>query len=129
MPSYQKMIVVGHLGRDPEVRYIQSGTAVCNFSVAVTDKYKDKETTTWFAVTVWGKLAESCGEYLKKGRLVLIEGKVDLETYDAKDGTKRSQLRLTASNVRFMGGGSSSGDGGRENARHERAVADEEIPF
>src|SRR3990172_12825676 len=96
---YSKTIVVGHLGRDPELRYTQAGDGVCSFSVATSRKYTNKvgekiEETTWFKVAVWGKMGEACQEYLKKGSLVLVEGELQADkstggpkVYEKKDGT------------------------------------------
>lgn len=107
---YQNTIVVGHLGRDPEMRYTPSGDPVVNFSVATSYRYTDREgqqqeKTTWFNVSVFGKQAESCNQYLSKGRLVLVEGEVSARAYTAQDGTPRASLDLRASRVRFLGGG------------------------
>ncbi|MCS7221793.1 MAG: single-stranded DNA-binding protein [Anaerolineae bacterium] len=105
---YQRTIVIGHLGRDPEMRYTPSGQAVCSFSVATTRRWVDRdgqnqEKTTWFRVTTWGKLAEQCNQYLSKGRLVLVEGDIDASAWVGQDGQPRATLELTARNVRFLG--------------------------
>jgi single-strand DNA-binding protein len=89
-----KVMLIGYIGKDPELRYIQSGTAVCTFSLAASETYKDrdgnqKEKTEWFNVVVWGKLAEIVGEYQKKGSRVYVEGKLQTRTYDDKEGIKR----------------------------------------
>lgn len=109
MSSFNKVILMGNLGRDPELKYTQSGMAVCKFSIATTEKWKDKasgemkEDTCWVDVTAWGKLGETCAEYLKKGRKALIEGKLKLEKWEDKDGGKRSKHSVTAEQVRFVG--------------------------
>ncbi len=113
---YQRTVVVGHLGRDPELRYTPSGQAVCSFSVATTRRWtdrsgQDQEKTTWFRVSVWGKQAESCHQFLKKGRLVLVEGEVDASSWMGQDGQPRASLELSARNVRFLGGRESEGAG------------------
>lgn len=111
---YQKLIIVGNLGRDPEMRYTPNGAAVTDLSVPVSKKYKDAagqlvEETAWFRVQVWGKQAESCNQYLAKGRRVLVEGTlvVDPKTggprvYQKKDGTYGASLEIRADTVRFL---------------------------
>ena len=106
---YQKTIVVGHLGRDPEMRYTQDGVPVTNFSVATNRKWTGQdgtpqEKTTWFRVAVWGKQAETCNQYLSKGQLVLVEGEVGASAWMPKDGgDPRATLELRAWTVKFLG--------------------------
>ena len=107
---YQKLIIVGRLGRDPEMRYIPSGDAVTNFSIATTRKWDGGEETLWMRVSAWGKLAETCNEYLSKGRLVLVEGVLtpDSETggpriWEGQDGP-RASFEMRAYTVKFLGG-------------------------
>jgi single-strand DNA-binding protein len=119
---YQQIIVVGNLGKDPELRYAPNGDAVCGFNIATNRKYTDRsgqvvKETTWFRVSVWGKQAESCNQYLKKGSSVLVEGRLqaDRDTggprmYQKQDGTTGTQFEITAVSVRFLGGGQ-QGDG------------------
>src|SRR5437868_1829823 len=96
--SFNKIIIVGYLGRDPELRYTPQGTAVCKFSVATTEKRKNannetaEETTTWFRVTTWGRQAELASEYLSKGRQVYIEGRLRLDEYVDREGQTRTSL-------------------------------------
>ena len=117
MASFNKIILVGHLGRDPELRYLPSGgNAVCNFSVATTEKKKNRdgeaeETTTWFKVTAWGRMAELANEYLSKGRQVYVEGRLSLQTYTDREGQTRSSLEVNASDIKFLG---DRGQGGGE---------------
>lgn len=103
-----KATIIGNLGRDPEVRFTPGGQAVCKFSVATTEKWtKDgekKEETTWHNVVVWGKQAETCGQYLAKGRQVYVEGKIINRSYDDKDGNKKYITEIVARDVRFLGG-------------------------
>ena len=118
--SYTKLIIVGNLGRDPEMRYLEDGKAVTNFSVASNRQYtaggeRVKE-TTWYRVTVWGRQAETCNEYLKSGAQVLIEGRLnpDKETggprvYQREDGTSVASYEVTADRVVFLSGSSSNG--------------------
>jgi len=127
---YQKTIVVGHLGRDPEMRYTPDGTPVTSFSVATTRKWTNaegqQEKTTWFRVTAWRKQAETCNQYLSKGRLVLVEGEIDVSAWsDKTSGEARATLELTARVVRFLGGRGEKA----ESAEGPPAVAEEEIPF
>ncbi len=133
---YQTTVVVGHLGRDPEMRYTPSGQAVTNFSVASSRKWtgtdgQPQEKTTWFKVTTWGKLAELCNQYLTKGRLVLVEGNIDASAWTGQDGTPRATLELTARNVQFLGGAGSGAPGAEGGTLRERpgGVEEEEIPF
>lgn len=103
MPNYQQTTIIGHLGRDPESRYTQGGDQVSNFSVAVTEKWGGKETTTWFRVNAWKKLAEIAQKYLKKGDAVMIVGRMNCRQYEDKDGNKRESWELTADQLRLMG--------------------------
>lgn len=114
MASFNKIVIVGYLGRDPELRYTPQGTAVCNFSIATTEKRKDKsgesqDATTWFRVSVWGKQAELVNQYLSKGKQVFVEGRLRQDEYTDRDGNKRQTLEVFASDVQFLG---SKGDGG-----------------
>ena len=103
--AVNKVILVGNLGRDPEVRYLASGQAVANFSVATSDTFTDRngakqERTDWHNIVVWGKQAELCGQYLKKGRQAYIEGRISNQTYEAKDGSgKRYRTEIVAQRV------------------------------
>jgi len=113
-----KVIIVGNLGRDPEVRFTQSGRPMCKFPVATSEKWTDqqgqkKEHTEWHNVVVWGKQAENCGQYLSKGRQVYVEGSLRTRNYDDKDGNKRYITELIARDVRFLGGGR-GGEQGRD---------------
>mgnify|MGYP001141532830 CR=1 FL=1 len=105
---YQRTVVIGHVGRDPEMRYLPNGTPVTSFSVATNRRWtnasgEQQEKTTWFRVTAWRKLAEQCNQYLTKGRLVLVEGEIDSSAWLGQDGKPRSSLELTARTVRFLG--------------------------
>ena len=136
-----KVILVGNLGKDPEVRFTPGGQAKASFSVATTEKWKDQqgqlqERTEWHNIVVWGKQAETCGQYLSKGRQVFIEGRIKTRSYDDKDGNKKYITEIVAQNVRFLG----SGGGGGARAHVEPAVglpagedagapSDDDIPF
>ena len=133
---YQKTIVVGHLGRDPEMRYTQSGVPVTSFSVATTRKWssasgEQQEKTTWFRVTCWRKLAELTAQYLKKGRLVLVEGDIEASAFTDREGNARASLELTATNIKFLGGRGEGGEGGGGGASggEDFPVHEDEIPF
>ena len=133
---YQKTIVVGHLGRDPEMRYTQSGVPVTSFSIATTRKWssasgEQQEKTTWFRVTCWRKLAELTAQYLKKGRLVLVEGDIEASAFTDREGNARASLELTATNIKFLGGRGEGGEGGGGVAGggEDFPVHEDEIPF
>ncbi len=104
-----KAILVGHLGADPELRNTASGTAVCEFRVATSESWKDKngqkqERTEWHRVVVWGKTAEICAKYLAKGRQVFIEGRIQTRSWEDKEGQKRWSTEIVAREIRFVGG-------------------------
>ncbi|MFH1878081.1 MAG: single-stranded DNA-binding protein [Candidatus Omnitrophota bacterium] len=106
--SLNKVFLMGNLTRDPELRYVPSGTAVANFTIAVNRPYKDstgekKEDVSFIRVVVWGKMAEICGEYLTKGRPVLVEGRLKSRTWEGSDGQKKAALDVVAVNVQFLG--------------------------
>lgn len=115
MATLNKVMILGNLGRDPEVRQTQSGRAVANFSVATTDTWGTgedrKERTEWHQVVVWGKSAEACGQYLTKGRQVLVEGRLQTRSYEDKDGVKRYATEIVAQQVQFLGGKNGNGGG------------------
>jgi single-strand DNA-binding protein len=138
--SVNKVILVGNLGRDPEVRATPSGQSVCTFSVATSDRFTDRtgqqrDQTEWHNVVVWGKQADLCGQYLKKGRQVYIEGRLTTRQYEAKDGTgKRYRTEVVAQRVQFLGGRAATGldestpdfNSGPDNPPQ---IDDEDIPF
>jgi single-strand DNA-binding protein len=104
MPSFNTITIVGHLGRDPELRYTPQGKAVCDFSVATSEKFRDTERTTWFKVTAWDKTAESVAKYLKKGSLAYVSGRLSLEDWTDRDGKDRQTLVVSANDIKFLGG-------------------------
>jgi len=117
MASINKVILIGNLGRDPEMRYTQGGTAVCQLSLATTRTYTNKsndrvEETEWHRVVVWGKQAESCNQYLSKGRQAYIEGRLQTRNYDDKDGNKKYITEVIADVVQFLGSRGEGGGGG-----------------
>jgi single-strand DNA-binding protein len=108
--SFNKITLIGNLGRDPELRYTPQGTAVCDFSVAVNDRKRDKagewqDVTTWFKVTFWGKQAENASKYLTKGRQAYIEGRLQVEEWTDRDGNNRFTLAVQGSDIQFLGEG------------------------
>ena len=119
MASFNKITIVGYLGRDPELRYTPQGTPVCDFSVATTEKRKDKagefqDLTTWFKVTFWGRLAEVANQYLSKGKQVYIEGRLTQREWQDREGTTRTSLDVTGSDLQFIGARSEDGAPARE---------------
>jgi single-strand DNA-binding protein len=121
MGSVNKVILVGNLGADPELKYTPSSRPLCNLRIATTEVYKDKsgqrqEKTEWHRVTVWGDQAENCNKYLSKGRSVYIEGRLQTRSYD-KEGQKHYATDVVADRVVFLGGGGGAGAGGGEGRR------------
>ena len=120
MGSLNKAMIIGRLGRDPEVRYTQGGQAVASFSVATDHKWTNKsgekqEKTEWHRIKAWGKLAELAGEYLSKGRQVYIEGRIETSEYTDKDGVKKYSTEINAQEIQFLdskGSGGGAGEGG-----------------
>lgn len=141
---YHKVVLIGHLGRDPEMRYTQDGTPVTNFSMATTEKWtgqdgEQKERTVWWRVSAWRRQAETCNQYLSKGRLVLVEGQINPDpesgnprVYTRNDGTPGASYEVTARVVRFLGGRDDA-DAGPEVPRDEdippEALEEDAIPF
>ena len=108
---------IGRLGKDPETRYASNGDAICNFSIACGWKSKEKEGTEWVPVTAFGKLAEICGQYLKKGSQVFISGRFTTRSWDDKDGNKRYMTEIRADQMQMLGGKSSGDEPAREHAK------------
>ena len=109
MSGVNKVIILGRLGQDPELKYTPSGAAVCNFSVATSESWADKsgqkqEKTEWHRIIVWGKLGELCNQYLAKGRQAYVEGSLQTRSWEGKDGSKRYTTEVVARNVQFGGG-------------------------
>ncbi len=152
MASFNKIIIIGHLGRDPEIKYTADGTPVCTFSVATTERKKDKageyqDSTTWFRVTTWRRQAEVANQYLSKGKQVYIEGRLSLHEYQDKDGNTRTSLEVTASELQFIGARgdeAGSSQGGTQTREYQPApqaaprpaapsppdnISDDDIPF
>jgi single-strand DNA-binding protein len=138
---YQKIILIGRLGRDPEMRYTPDGTPVTSFSVATDRVWTDangqqQKRAVWFRVTAWRRLAETCNQYLTKGRLVLVEGELsEPKPYQSRDGEWRASLDVRAAAVKFLEGRPEAGAApaeaaeGGEIAEHPTPTTEEEIPF
>jgi single-strand DNA-binding protein len=154
MAGVNKVIIVGRLGKDPEVRYTPNGQAVANFTVATSDNWTDKtsgekqEKTEWHRIVVWGRLAELSRDYLKKGKQVYVDGRLQTRSWDDKDGNKKYITEIVANNIQFLGSATdrtethSSSDGidyipadtntpttNFTSANVESTISDEDIPF
>jgi single-strand DNA-binding protein len=143
MASVNKVIVIGNLGRDPELRYTQNGQAVANFTVATNENWTNKagereERTEWHRVVAWGRVAELCAEYLAKGRTVYVEGRLQTREWEDKEGQKRRSTEIVAQTVQFLGGGRGAGAGGAARAQAtepepapeaQPQPPDDDIPF
>ncbi len=140
--SVNKVILVGRLGQDPEVRYTQGGTAVANLRIATDETWKDQsgerqQRTEWHTVVAWRRLAEICGQYLSKGRLVYIEGKLQTRSWQDREGNKRYSTEVQADNMVMLGGGRSEEGQAAAPAQPAAAAAagsdsgtsDDDIPF
>jgi single-strand DNA-binding protein len=131
-----KAILIGRLGGDPEVRYTQSGTAVANFTLATNEKWKDKEgnpqeQTEWHRIVAFARLGEICGEYLAKGSLIYIEGRIQTRQWEDKDGNKRYTTEIVAREMKMLDSrGSQSGGGApQEPPLPEPTIPGDEVPF
>jgi single-strand DNA-binding protein len=132
-----RVFIIGNLGRDPELRFTSNGRAFARFPVATSERWTDQEgnrqeRTEWHNVVVWGKQAESCGQYLAKGRQVFVEGSIRSRQYDDKEGNKRYVTEVVARDVRFLGGraGQDAGAGvGVPAGEPVPAAEDDDIPF
>ena len=146
MASVNKVILVGNLGSDPEMRYLQNGDAVCNIKIATSESWKDKQTgdkkeaTEWHRVVFFRQLAEIAGKYLKKGASVYVEGKITTRKWQDKEGTDRYTTEITGNEMKMLGGGRQDGDSGertqqrieperKEPAKKSDPFDDEDIPF
>jgi single-strand DNA-binding protein len=134
--TMNKMMVIGNLGGDPEMRYTPSGQAVTNFNVATNYKYttadgESREETEWFRVSAWGRLAETCNQYLAKGRKVYVEGRLKSRTYETRDGQTRFSNEINATDVKFIDtAGSRAEDFPREaGPDSEPGIEPDDLPF
>ena len=124
--SLNKVLLMGNLTRDPEVKYTPKGTAVGDLAIAINDTYKAqdgtiKETVTYVDIEVWGRAAENCKQYLTKGRPVFVEGQLRLDQWETPQGEKKSRMKVRADRVQFLGGG--GGGGGSRGGGEHRATA------
>lgn len=114
MASLNKVLLIGNLTRDPELKYTANGSAVCSMQLAINNKYKSnnevKEDTCFVGAVVWGKQAENCNEYLKKGNPVFIEGRLQYKTWEGKDGQQKNKLEVVVSSVQFLSNNSKTGN-------------------
>ena len=120
MSSINKVLILGRVGKDPEVKMTANGKAVCNFSVATSEKINGEERVEWHSISLFGKTAEIAGEYLSKGSQVFIEGRIQYRQWQDKDGNKKSMTEILGSNITLMGG---------KPKRETVAEYTEEIPF
>jgi len=144
--SLNKVLLLGRLGADPELKFTPNGNAVCNFSMATSKKFKDKngndqEITSWHRVVVWGKLAELTNQYMSKGKQCLVEGEINYRSWDDKDGVKKYTTEINATHIQFIGssepdtqGGNKKGGGTHSSSPDFKpevndSFADESIPF
>jgi single-strand DNA-binding protein len=132
MASVNKAILIGNLGKDPELRYTTSGQAVANFPMATTERYKDKEgnfqeRTDWHNIVVWGRQGETVKEYLRKGRSAYVEGRIQTRSYEDRDGNKKWITEIVASRVQFLGGRGEGGSGASQAAPAEADAAPEPV--
>ena len=121
--SVNMAVIVGNLGKDPEIRHTQGGKTVANFSVATSEKWKDQsgnmqEKTQWHNITVWGSMADACGKYLSKGRQVYVQGKIETRSYEDKNGVTRYVTDIIAQRVQFLGG--AQGGGGQQSSQERQ---------
>ncbi|MBI4827242.1 MAG: single-stranded DNA-binding protein [Nitrospinae bacterium] len=137
MASLNRVILIGNLTRDPELRYLPSGMAICKFGLAVNERYKQgdewKERVNFIDINVWGKQGENCSEYLSKGRQAAIEGRLTYSQWETDEGQKRSKLEVTADRVVFLGsrgeGGGSGRSGAEDSGAGQGSAPDDDVPF
>ena len=132
MSSVNKVLLIGRLGADPELRYTADGVPVATFNVATSETYKDKggakqEKTEWHRVVAWRKLGEIAGEYLKKGKLVFVEGKIQSREYEGKDGVKRKTFEIIASEMKMLGGAAETRQAGEERKPYANHNGDDDF--
>jgi len=132
MAGVNKVILIGRLGKDPELKFLPSGTPVANFTLATTERVAAKdggqrqEKTEWHNIVVFGKVAELANQYLKKGRSAYIEGRIQTRSWDDRDGNKKYRTEIVANNIQFLDSREGGGGGGRQSQSHEPAAASPE---
>lgn len=134
MASVNKVVLICTVGKDPEVRQTQSGSAICNLSAATSRKYKDaqgeyQEETEWHRISLFGRMAELAGQYLSKGSSVYIEGRLRTRKYTDKEGIERYQTEIVGESMQFLSGGKKEPNVRSTNVRKARPVQDEDVPF
>jgi single-strand DNA-binding protein len=138
MASVNKAILIGNLGADPEIKYTPSGTAVANFSLATHEQWTNKdgekgERTEWHRIVAWGRLGEICGEYLKKGSPVYIEGRIQTRSWEDRDGNKRYTTEIVAQSMQMLGSARKDGEARSPEERYPVeepiSIPDDDIPF
>ena len=137
MLGVNKVILIGNLGKDPELRYTPSGQPTASFSLATTERWNDKngqrqERTEWHNIVAWGKLAEQCNQFLTKGRLVYIEGRLRLRTWEGQDGKTRARNEIIAEKVKFLdrqGAPAATGEAKPDDVEPAGDVEPDDIPF
>ena len=134
MASMNRIMVIGNVGKDPEMRFTPSGKSVTNFSVATTRRYTSSEgerndETQWFTIVAWGKLAETCNEYIEKGRQVYVDGRLQISEWEGQDGEKRHRVEIVANTVLFLGKKSEKQDSGELANLEDKELSQEDIPF
>lgn len=138
MASVNKVLLIGHLGRDPELRYTPNGTAVANFTLATNEAWTDKagekqERTEWHRIVVWGKQAQIVSEYLQKGKQVFVEGSLQTREWNDREGNKRQTTEIRAQRVIMLGRGEARAEAGAaapdETPAREARATDDDIPF
>jgi single-strand DNA-binding protein len=134
MAGINKVILIGHLGADPELRYTPNGTPVANFRIATTERWTNKQgeqtqATEWHRIVAWRKLAEFCGQYLNKGKQVYIEGKLQTRSWQDKDGNKRWTTEIVAQNLQLLGKPEGIPKSPEEEIPSEETSGEEDIPF
>jgi single-strand DNA-binding protein len=142
MSGVNKVILVGNLGSDPQIRYTPQGTAVANFNIATTERFTNKNgereaRTEWHRIVAWGRLAEICSEYLKKGKQIYVEGRIQTRQWDDKDGNKRTSTEIVANNMVMLGRAGDVGDvappqefqADAETTQETSAGQEDDLPF
>jgi len=140
--SVNKVILIGNLGKDPEIRFTSDGQAVANFSIATTDSYKNKDgekqqDTEWHRIVAWGRLAEICGEYLTKGKMVYIEGSIKTRSWEDKEGKTKWTTEIVARNMQMLGSSKERSESSTAPSKEvpedfdieEDSLGNQEIPF
>ena len=132
MVTFNRVILAGNLVRDPEIRYLPSGLSVTSFAVAVNSRYRQnnelKEEVSYFDIVAFGKLGETCAEYLSKGRPVLVEGRLRQRRWES-EGTRKSKIEVVASGIQFLGGGPKSAGGESDSCGAAPDAQEDDIPF